>query len=147
MLLYVHRDLRTIRDGEHKTATSTFTQLFVFQSSSSSMLLYVHRDLRTIRDGEPSAATSTFTHLPRPGDSQRVQCCFTSTQTARGAQRGHLDCHTAPGRALLLRGSERRKVCQRSQNGIYRPDIVAVAMVAARSLPVFVSTTLYACKL
>ena len=36
--------LRTIRDVGPRTATSTFTQFFVFQSSSSSMLLYVHRD-------------------------------------------------------------------------------------------------------
>ena len=43
MLLYVHRDhkLRTIRDGEPRTATSTFTQLL---NSESSVLLYVHRD-------------------------------------------------------------------------------------------------------
>ena len=40
--------LRTgFRDGEPKTATSTFTHLLSSEClSSSSMLLYVHRDLR-----------------------------------------------------------------------------------------------------
>ena len=36
--------IRTIRDVGPRTATSTLTQFFVFQSSSSSVLLDVHRD-------------------------------------------------------------------------------------------------------
>ena len=37
--------VRTIRDGEHRTATSTSTQLLTSeQGSSSSVLLYDHRD-------------------------------------------------------------------------------------------------------
>ena len=39
------RPQRTIRDGEPRTSTSTFTQLLNYDSeSSSSVLLYVHRD-------------------------------------------------------------------------------------------------------
>ena len=34
--------IRTVRDGEPRTATSTFTQLL--SSGSNSLLLYVHRD-------------------------------------------------------------------------------------------------------
>ena len=62
MLLYVHRDLRTIRDGEPRTATSTFTQLL-----SSDILdqccFTATETIRTVRDGEPRTATSTFTQL------------------------------------------------------------------------------------
>ena len=36
--------IRTIRDGESRTATSTFTQLLSSLLSSRSLLLYVHRD-------------------------------------------------------------------------------------------------------
>ena len=37
--------LRTVRDGEPRTATSTFTQLLSSEPTHSSpMLLYVHRD-------------------------------------------------------------------------------------------------------
>ena len=73
--------------------------------------------VQTIRDGEPRTATWTFTQLLRSA-TQRVQCCFTSTETHRdrtdysgwGAQDGHLDFHTAPelwefnirSRSLLL---------------------------------------------
>ena len=61
MLLYVHKDHKgcIIRDREHRTATSTFTQ------RSTSMLLYVHKDHKgcIIRDREHRTATSTFTQL------------------------------------------------------------------------------------
>ena len=46
--------LRIIRDGEPRTATSSFTQLLCSNSMLSSMLLYVHRDHKDyycIRDG------------------------------------------------------------------------------------------------
>ena len=36
--------MRLIRDGEPRTATSTFTQLLSSDPVSSSVLLYVHRD-------------------------------------------------------------------------------------------------------
>ena len=80
--------MRIIRDGEPRTATSTFAQLLnsatveAIQAyvqpqppfspdsdnrkspSSSSVLLYVHRDHKNyVRDGEPGMATSTFTQL------------------------------------------------------------------------------------
>ena len=80
--------MRTIRDVETRTATSTFAQLLnsatveAIQAyvqlqppfspdsdnrkspSSSSVLLYVHRDHKTyVRDGEPGMTTSTFTQL------------------------------------------------------------------------------------
>ena len=41
VLLYVHRNRRVIRDGEPRTATSSFTQLL---NSVLQMLLYVHRN-------------------------------------------------------------------------------------------------------
>ena len=56
--------IRTIRDGEPRTATSTFTQLL-----SSDMLIQVKycststETIRTIRDGEPRTPTSIFTQL------------------------------------------------------------------------------------
>ena len=57
---------RTIRDGEPRTATSTFTQLLSSVILFSSMSLYVHRD-RTVycivRHGEPRSVTSTFAQL------------------------------------------------------------------------------------
>ena len=36
--------IRTVRDGEPRTATSTFRQLLNTECSSSLVLLYVHRD-------------------------------------------------------------------------------------------------------
>ena len=47
--------LRTIRDGQPRTATSTFTHVqccFIFTET-----------IRTIRDGEPRTVTSTFTQF------------------------------------------------------------------------------------
>ena len=50
--------LRTIRDGEPRTATSTFTQLL---SSFFWCWFKSKETIRTIRDGEPRTATSSFT--------------------------------------------------------------------------------------
>ena len=36
--------VRTVRDGESRTATSTFTQLLISDKPNFQMLLYVHRD-------------------------------------------------------------------------------------------------------
>ena len=56
--------VRTIRDGEPRTATSTFTQLL------SSVVDYFFKccftsteTIRTVRDRESRTATSTFTQL------------------------------------------------------------------------------------
>ena len=60
-------NMRLLRDGEPRTATSTFTQL-LRSALSRSVSLYVHRD-HTIRDGEPRTATSTFTQPMSSGPS------------------------------------------------------------------------------
>ena len=54
--------VRTFRDREPRTATSTFTQLMSTGDSQRPMFLYVHRK-RKIRDVEPRTTTSTFTQL------------------------------------------------------------------------------------
>ena len=75
MLLYVHRDYKDyygcIRDGEPRTATTTFTHSFL---SSETLFKF---------------------------SVVQVQCCFTSTETIRTTRDGepriiHLDFHTAP---------------------------------------------------
>ena len=72
MLLYVHRNRRLVRDGEPRTATSTFTQLLRPMCACHvvvvvvEVLLYLHRNRRLIGDGEPRTATSTFTQLLIP---------------------------------------------------------------------------------
>ena len=68
-----------IRDGEPRTATSTFTQLL----SSVMMMMFVELNV-----------------LGRRLTYKLVECCFTATETVgllgTGAQDGHLDFHTAP---------------------------------------------------
>ena len=49
--------IRTIRIGEPRTSTSTFTQLLISDCQCS------FTSTETIRDGEPRTATSTFTQL------------------------------------------------------------------------------------
>ena len=57
--------VRTVRDGEPRTSTSTFTQLL----STGAILVQVQsrftstETVRTIRDREPRTATSSFTQL------------------------------------------------------------------------------------
>ena len=53
--------IRTIRDREPRTSTSTFTQLL---SSVSVQCCFTSTEtIRTFRDGEPRTVTSTFTQL------------------------------------------------------------------------------------
>ena len=75
--------IRTIRDGEPRTATSTFTQLL---SSEIVQCCFTSTEtIKTIRDGEPRTATSTFTQLL---NFEIVQCCFTSTETIKTIRDG-----------------------------------------------------------
>ena len=60
--------IRTVRDGEPRTATSTVTQL-LSSDTSCSVLLYVHRAIRTVRDREPRMVTTTSTQLLGSADS------------------------------------------------------------------------------
>ena len=56
--------VRTVRDGEPMTSTSTFTQLLSSEMNTfnRSVLLYASTEtVPTVRDGEPRTATSTFT--------------------------------------------------------------------------------------
>ena len=53
--------LRTTRDREPRTATSTFTQLLSSECSSSKLLYF--QTIMTVRDREPRTATLTFTQL------------------------------------------------------------------------------------
>ena len=55
--------IRTIRDGEIRTATSTSTQLLSSLCFYCSVLLYVHREHTDYERRELRTATSTFTQL------------------------------------------------------------------------------------
>ena len=57
--------LRTVRDGEPRAATSTFTQFLSFDEDAFSFYCYFRstKTVRLIRDKKPRAATSTFTQL------------------------------------------------------------------------------------
>ena len=92
MLLYVHRNLRTLRDEEPRTTASSFTQLLssemtMFKFSVAVAYSYnlslrerergreregegereralaSTETVRTVRDGEPRTTTSSFTQL------------------------------------------------------------------------------------
>ena len=96
------RTIISIRDGEPRTATSTFTQLLnswaagvqcCLTSTETVRIITVQvqrcftsteniRTIISIRDGEPRTATSTFTQLLNSGTAG-VQCCLTSTETVR----------------------------------------------------------------
>ena len=55
--------IRTVRDGEPRTSTLTFTQLLSSELSSSVQCCFTSIvTIRTVRDEEPMVATSTFTH-------------------------------------------------------------------------------------
>ena len=62
--------IRTIMDGEPRTATSTFTQ--ILRSEIIQCCFASTETVRTIRDGEPRTATSTFTQL-LSSDTEQVQ--------------------------------------------------------------------------
>ena len=55
--------IRTIRDGESRTSTSTFTQLLSSVDSLTQCCFTSTETTRTIRDGEYMTSTSTFTQL------------------------------------------------------------------------------------
>ena len=55
--------ITTIRDGEPRTATSTFTQIPSSELCSVQCCFRSTETIRTIRDGEPGMATSTLTQL------------------------------------------------------------------------------------
>ena len=59
------QNIRTIRDGEFRTATSTFTQLSALSPGKVQVQCRFTstETIRTIRDGEPRTATSTVTQL------------------------------------------------------------------------------------
>ena len=94
--------VRTVRDGEPRTATSTSTQLL-----SSECLNYFFKccftfteTVRTIRDGrEPRTATSTFTQL-LSSECLNSCFCFCFSSVALRAQR--------PYQGLLGTGSPGR---------------------------------------
>ena len=52
--------IRTIRDGEPRTATSTFTQLLSSDIEQVQCCLTSTETVGTIRDGKPRTTTSTF---------------------------------------------------------------------------------------
>ena len=57
--------IRTIRDGEPRTATSTFTQLRSSETHPSVQCCFTATEtIMTIRDGDPRTAASTFTQFP-----------------------------------------------------------------------------------
>ena len=56
--------VRTLRDGEPRTATSTFTQLLSSADVQVQCCFTSTETKRTIRDGEPRTAISIFTRLP-----------------------------------------------------------------------------------
>ena len=55
--------IRTVRDGDPRTAISIFTQLLSGSVILCSVILTSTETIRTIRDGKPRTATSTFTQL------------------------------------------------------------------------------------
>ena len=73
--------IRTIRDGETRTATSTSTLLLSWERVQCCFTST--EIIKTIKDGEPKMATSTFTQLLNSVFSELVQCCFTFTKTIR----------------------------------------------------------------
>ena len=98
--------IRTIRDGEPRTAPSTFTDT---APELWSLTVQVQcgftstETVRTIRGGEPRTATSTFTQLLSSDLLQFKLSVALSPQRpqgllgkGRGAQDGQLDFHTAP---------------------------------------------------
>ena len=90
--------VRTVRDGEPRTATPTLTQL-LNSGDRVQCCLTSTETVRTVRDGEPRTATLTLTQLLNSGD--RVQCCLTSSETVRTVRDGeprtvHPDFNTAP---------------------------------------------------
>ena len=92
--------IRTIRDGEPRTATSTFTQLLTSEGGFFFFFMFHFftstETIRTIRDGEPRTAASNFTHLLRSDTSSSSLLYVHRDYKGRGARDGHLEFHTAP---------------------------------------------------
>ena len=84
--------VRTVRDGELRTATSTFTQLL---NSFFSVALRSQRPYGISGTKRPS--TSTFTQLL----TSVLQCCFTSTETLRTIRDGEPRTSTSTFTQLL----------------------------------------------
>ena len=81
--------MRTIRDGEPRTAISIFTQLLSSERKGSVQCCFTSTEtVRTVRDWEPRTATSTFAQLLSSEEKPFVQCCFTSTETVRTIRDG-----------------------------------------------------------
>ena len=58
MLFYVHKKtVRTVRDGESRTATLTFTQLLGSADIQVQCCFMSTETIQTIRDGVPRTAT------------------------------------------------------------------------------------------
>ena len=92
--------VRTIGNGESRTATSTFTQLLNSERSVVQCCFTSTETVRTIRD-------FFFYTAPELCDSVSfLQCCFTSTKTLRIIRNGELRMSTSSSLTQLLR-SER----------------------------------------
>ena len=90
--------IRTVRDGEPRTATSTFTQLLSSEGlSSSSMLLYVHRDRKDYQGRGAHDDHLSAPELRLSSWCWSVALCPPETVglLGTGAQDVHLDFHTA----------------------------------------------------
>ena len=81
--------IRTIRDGEPRAASSTFTQLLSFAwASASSMLLYVHGGHKDYQGRGAQDGHLDFHTVLSSEVVLFVQCCFTFTETIRTIRDG-----------------------------------------------------------
>ena len=118
MLLYVHRDLRTIRDREPRTATSTFTHSFWVQccdqlTASANVALCPQRPTDYWDRGSPGRPPHFHT-APELCDALfdvalRPQRPLPVYQ-GRAAQDVHLVFHTAPEFNIVLRATETLRI-------------------------------------
>ena len=86
--------MRIIRDGEPRTATSTFTQLLNYVGSLFNVALRPQEPQGLLWTRGPGL---THTQLLRVA----VQCCFTSTETIRVIRDGELRTATSTFTPLL----------------------------------------------
>ena len=106
LLPYVtQRPCGTIRDGDPRTSTSTFTP----HLSSDRLALLLHccfsstDTVGTVRDGEPRTATSTFTpHLSSDRLALLLHCCFSSADTVGTVRDGEPRTSTSTTFTRLL---------------------------------------------
>ena len=71
-----------IRDGEPRTATSTFTQLLCSEILQFSVALRPQRPQGLLGTGSPGRPSRLSHKVPELWNTT-VQCCFTSTETVR----------------------------------------------------------------